>query len=102
MESGYKANTEKEEAKKENIKEETNENNEVDKEEINENNKVDKEETNKDTNKIPTNGGMVQYVADNFIEAKIKYDFITKHYPYQYDPEFWIEMMELPVQERTD
>lgn len=102
VESGYKANTEKEEAKKENIKEETNENNEVDKEEINENNKVDKEETNKDTNKIPTNGGMVQYVADNFIEAKIKYDFITKHYPYQYDPEFWIEMMELPVQERTD
>ena len=44
----------------------------------------------------------VKYIEENFIEAKIKYAFITQHYPYQYDPDFWIDIMDLPVEQRTD
>lgn len=84
VESGYKYNAEKEEVKKE-VKKEV------------------KEEVKKEESKhIPKKQGMVQYVEEHFIEAKIKYDFITQCYPYQYDPEFWIDIMELPVNQRTD
>ena len=85
VESGYKYNTEKEEVKKE-VKKEV-------KEEVKEESK---------SKHISKKQGMIQYVEDHFIEAKIKYDFITQCYPYQYDPEFWIEIMELPVNQRTD
>lgn len=83
VESGYKANTEKEEVKEDRIQDK-------------------KEEIKKENESISMKQGMVEYVENNFIDAKIKYDFITQCYPYQYDPEFWIEIMELPVSQRTD
>ncbi len=91
VESGYKANTEKEEVKEDGTQDK--------KEDIK---KEIKKEGKKDNESIPMKQGMVEYVENNFIDAKIKYDFITQCYPYQYDPEFWIEIMELPVSQRTD
>ncbi|WP_270506893.1 O-antigen ligase family protein [Paraclostridium sordellii] len=95
VESGYKANTEREETKeeaKEEIKSEV-------KKEVK---KEPKKELKQEDGSIATKQGMVQYVEENFAEAKIKHDFITQCYPYQYDPEFWIEIMGLPVNQRTD
>lgn len=89
VESGYKTNTENEEAKNETKKE------------VQEKEKIKKEVQSKNSS-VSKKEKMIKYVEENFIEAKIKYDFITKHYPYQYDPEFWIEIMELPVNKRTD
>lgn len=99
VESGYKANTEKEETKEES-KEEIK--SEVKKEVKKEPKKEPKKELEQEDGSIPSKQGMVQYVEENFAEAKIKHDFITQCYPYQYDPEFWIEIMELPVNQRTD
>ena len=91
VESGYKANTESQEANKDLVNKQ-----EIDKKpEIADQNTHNKENlSNKDI--------MIKYIEDNFIDAKIKYDFITKHYPYQYDPEFWMEIMDLPLEKRTD
>lgn len=90
VERDYKSDT---------VKEETEEstNTEV-KEKLN----TEEKEMKKESEEKQTKQKLIKYVEDNFIEAKIKYDFITKHYPYQYDPEFWIEIMELPVNKRTD
>lgn len=91
VESGYKANTESQEANKDLVNKQ-----EIDKKpEIADQNTHNKENLSK-------KDIMIKYIEDNFIDAKIKYDFITKHYPYQYDPEFWMEIMDLPLEKRTD
>ena len=84
VENSYKSNAEKQEEK----------------EEINE--YTDENQNNNQNQEISKKQEMVEYIKENFIDAKIKYDFITQSYPYIYDPEFWIEIMKLPVNERTD
>ena len=84
VENSYKSNAEKQEEK----------------EEINE--YTDENQNNNQNQEISKKQEMVEYIKENFIDAKIKYDFITQSYPYIYDPEFWIESMKLPVNERTD
>lgn len=45
---------------------------------------------------------VVEFIKNNYKEAKIKDEFILKCYPYQYDPEFWIEIFEMPLIQRRD
>lgn len=45
---------------------------------------------------------VIEFIKNNYKDAKIKDEFILKCYPYQYDPEFWIEVFEMPLIQRRD
>ena len=45
---------------------------------------------------------VIEFIKNNYKDAKIKDEFILQYYPYQYDPEFWIEVFEMPLIKRRD
>lgn len=45
---------------------------------------------------------VMDFIKNNYKDAKIKDEFILQYYPYQYDPEFWIEVFEMPLIKRRD
>lgn len=45
---------------------------------------------------------MIEYIEKNYHNLRVNEQFITKSYPYKYDPEFWVEIINLPVVERLD
>ena len=45
---------------------------------------------------------MIEYIEKNYKNLMVGEQFITKSYPYQYDPEFWVDIINLPVVERLD
>ena len=45
---------------------------------------------------------MIEYIEKNYHNLQVNEQFITKSYPYKYDPEFWVEIINLPVVERLD
>lgn len=44
----------------------------------------------------------LNYILNNYEDKKIYKEFIINSYPYQYDPDFWIEMMDKKVELRVD
>lgn len=42
------------------------------------------------------------YIENNYKDKNISKDFITKYYPYKYDPEFWIRIMKEPENKRIN
>lgn len=45
---------------------------------------------------------MIEYIEKNYKNLMVNEQFITQSYPYQYDPEFWVEIINLPVVDRLD
>lgn len=45
---------------------------------------------------------MIEYIEKNYKNLMVGEHFITKSYPYQYDPEFWVDIVNLPVYERLN
>lgn len=45
---------------------------------------------------------VIEFIKNNYKLAKIKDEFIVESYPYQYDPEFWIDVFEMPLIKRRD
>lgn len=48
------------------------------------------------------NDKVIEFIKNNYELAKIKDDFIINSYPYNYDPEFWINVFEMPLIKRRD
>lgn len=42
------------------------------------------------------------YIEQNYEKKRIAKQFIYDYYPYQYDPEFWYDIMQLPVESRVN
>ena len=42
------------------------------------------------------------YIEQNYEKKRIANEFIYDNYPYQYDPDFWYDIMQLPVEKRVD
>ena len=61
---------------------------------------------NKNTNKLtPSKSNkkeMMEYIENNYQALMVNEQFIKESYPYQYDPEFWVEIINLPVVERLN
>ena len=75
-------------------------------EDIYENQDIDNVEVIDDTQpqKVENNTNIneIDYIENNYQDKLIYEYFLLKSYPYQYDPEFWIEIMEQPVEKRVD
>lgn len=56
----------------------------------------------KEYQKNNENNKVIEFIKNNYKLAKIKDEFILQCYPYQYDPEFWIEVFEMPLIQRRD
>lgn len=86
-----KSNTEKEESK--DMPDE--ENKTIENQEIpNENIVIQPDRDNKKS--------MISYIEKNYKNLMVNEHFITKSYPYQYDPEFWVDIINLPVVDRLN
>lgn len=44
----------------------------------------------------------IAYIEQNYEEKEIKKEFITEYYPYEYDPEFWLNMFNEPRYNRVN
>lgn len=44
----------------------------------------------------------LEYIAKNYKSKNISENFITEYYPYEYDPDFWIRIMNEPEDKRID
>lgn len=44
----------------------------------------------------------INYIAQHYQEKRIYDYFILNSYPYQYDPDFWYDILQLPVEKRID
>lgn len=44
----------------------------------------------------------IMYIEQNYEKKRIAKQFIYDYYPYQYDPDFWYDIMQLPVENRVD
>ncbi|NLL44185.1 MAG: hypothetical protein GX247_00765 [Mollicutes bacterium] len=44
----------------------------------------------------------IEYISNNYEEKRIHEKFILESYPYQYDPDFWYDILQLPVNQRID
>jgi len=44
----------------------------------------------------------IEYISNNYEEKRIHEKFILESYPYQYDPDFWYDILQLPVDKRID
>ena len=51
---------------------------------------------------VEFNLDIFEYIESNFRQLQIHEQFILYRYPYQYDPEFWLEIMEQDVSQRTN
>lgn len=88
-----KPNTEQDEESKPNI--EQDENKATENQEIpNENIVIQPDRNNKKS--------MISYIEKNYKNLMVNEYFITKSYPYQYDPEFWVDIINLPVVDRLN
>ena len=45
---------------------------------------------------------MIKYIESNYKPLMVNKYFINNSYPYKYDPEFWVDIINLPVFERLD
>ncbi|MDU6115828.1 MAG: O-antigen ligase family protein [Paeniclostridium sordellii] len=45
---------------------------------------------------------MMEYIEKNYENLMVNEQFIKQSYPYQYDPEFWVDIINLPVVERLN
>ncbi len=43
-----------------------------------------------------------KYIEEHYKEKRIAEQFVLYSYPYEYDPDFWYEILELPVEKRID
>lgn len=55
-----------------------------------------------DDNIMKSKESMIKYIEANYKDLMVGDQFITKSYPYKYDPEFWVEIINLPVFERLN
>ena len=95
-----------EDQSKEKIKTEPQKKDPLDNIDIIENENIDKLE-NKGMEQVtqPSKGdkdAMIEYIEKNYKNLMVNEQFITQSYPYQYDPEFWVEIINLPVVDRLD
>lgn len=44
----------------------------------------------------------VQYIEDSYYAYSLQEDFVKKSYPYEYDPDFWYEILKEPLANRLD
>ncbi|MEG1009873.1 MAG: O-antigen ligase family protein, partial [Clostridia bacterium] len=44
----------------------------------------------------------INYIKDNYEKKLINKEFITRSYPYQYDPSFWLNILNEPEENRAD
>lgn len=51
---------------------------------------------------MKSNESMIKYIEANHEALMVGKQFITQSYPYKYDPEFWVEIINLPVFERLN
>ncbi|MEG0025707.1 MAG: O-antigen ligase family protein [Bacilli bacterium] len=78
----------------------------LDKEPVISNSNIPNKETNsnipnKETNSNKNNNDLT-YIKNNYQEKLIYEEFIIKRYPYQYDTNFWINIMKKPIESRVD
>lgn len=52
--------------------------------------------------KEKTKEDILTYIENNYKKFNINENFILISYSYKYDPEFWLEVMESPIEERTN
>lgn len=45
---------------------------------------------------------MMEFIEQNYLDYSLHYDFVFQCYPYYYDPEFWYNVMEMSIEERTN
>lgn len=45
---------------------------------------------------------MMQFIEANYYDYNLHYDFVFECYPYYYDAEFWYNVMQLDIEERTN
>ncbi len=45
---------------------------------------------------------MIEYIEKNYKNLMVNEQFVKNSYPYKYDPEFWVDIINLPVVERLD
>ena len=45
---------------------------------------------------------MISYIEKNYKNLMVNEQFITQSYPYQYDPDFWVDIINLPVEDRLN
>jgi len=45
---------------------------------------------------------LIEFVGNNYEKYSIHSHFILKSYPYQYDPEFWYDVMKMDIESRTN
>ena len=45
---------------------------------------------------------LITFIEQNYKDKQIKEEFITKSYPYKYDPEFWLAMFNEPLYNRVN
>lgn len=58
------------------------------------------EEINKKEEKL--NNEINSFIEANYLNYNINPHFILNSYPYKYDPEFWIDIMNMPINQRTN
>ena len=45
---------------------------------------------------------MREFIVQNYWDYNLHYDFVFESYPYYYDAEFWYDVMEMDIEERTN
>lgn len=45
---------------------------------------------------------MMEFIEQNYLDYNLHYDFVFDSYPYYYDAEFWYNVMEMGIEERTN
>jgi hypothetical protein len=56
-----------------------------------------------DTNKMITEDMVkIDYITENYKAKRIHETFILQSYPYQHDPDFWYDILQLPVNKRIN
>jgi len=79
-------------------------NNKVNKEEIKNENKEENNDGDKNSQEIEENKKqlMINFISQNYLDYNINPHFILNSYPYKYDPEFWVEVMGMSLESRTN
>lgn len=54
------------------------------------------------TNNITNNNTLTDYILENYKTFRIHDQFILDSYPYQYDPEFWYDILQKPIELRVN
>lgn len=54
------------------------------------------------SNEVGSSLDKLTYIEQNYEKKRISKPFLYEYYPYQHDPDFWYDIMQLPVEKRID